>query len=87
MLSLAALCFYQNTVFHRANRYHVEVARQARKQITKILNGGTSLAQNNPNFIGEVVRNNFGNKLSDTDFEKRLSDAHWSAPLNRYQFN
>jgi hypothetical protein len=65
MLLLAALCLYQNTVFHRANRYHVEVARQARKQITNVLKGGASLAQNDPNLIGEVVRSNFGIKLTD----------------------
>jgi len=75
MLLLAALCLYQNTVFHRANRYHVEVARQARKQITNVLKGGASLAQNDPNLIGEVVRSNFGIKLTDDVFEKCLNEA------------
>jgi len=85
LLLLAILCLYQNTVFHRANRYHVEVARQARKQLTKILNGEVSVAQNDPNLIGEVVRTSFGKELSDNDFEKRLNEAQQGL-LEKSQF-
>ncbi len=76
LLLLATFCLYQNTVFHRINRYHVEIARQARKQVTKILSGGMSLAQNDPNLIGEVVRCNLGVRLKDEEFERQLNDAH-----------
>ncbi|WP_417681264.1 hypothetical protein [Roseibium sp.] len=75
LILLAALCLYQNLVFHRTNRYHVEIARHSRKQITKILSGGSSLAQNDPNLIGEVVRSNRGLRLDDEEFEHQLDCA------------
>ena len=57
LVLLGILCLVLSSTFKRSNRYHVEIAKRTREQITTVLAGGTSHAIHDPNLIGRAVRN------------------------------
>jgi hypothetical protein len=72
LVVLGCLCMLLNATFNRSNRYHVEIAKRAREQITKVLEGGSSPAANDPNLIGRAIRNLGGGETDDNKFEEEL---------------
>jgi hypothetical protein len=85
LLVIALVALLLNSHFHRANRYHVEVARRARKAISKEiaaasdeLESPASKVRVDPNKIGEAVRLVF-----EEDFKHLRDGAKYQAAFVR----